>query len=84
MSGNMQVIENIINNGVADGSFKQVDTRMLMASIMGTITSVATMPSKITHGSTLDITIPKDKEILTDRLIAHLQDLVTTYLTPQK
>ena len=84
MTGNMQVIENIINNGVADGSFRQVDTRMLMASIMGTITSVATMPNKITQGSTLDINIPKDKEILTDRLIAHLQDLVTTYLTPKK
>jgi len=84
MSGNMQVIENIINNGVADGTFRPVDTRMLIATIIGTISSVATMPSKITQGSILDITIPKDKEILTDRLIEHLKDLVTTYLTPQK
>jgi AcrR family transcriptional regulator len=84
MSGNMQLIENIINNGVADGTFRPVDTRMLIATIIGTISSVATMPSKITEGSILDITIPKDKEILTDRLIEHLKDLVTTYLTPQK
>lgn len=84
MSGNMQVIENIINNGVADETFRPVDTRMLIATIIGTISSVATMPSKITEGSILDITIPKDKEILTDRLIEHLKDLVTTYLTPQK
>ncbi|KIO76017.1 transcriptional regulator [Pedobacter lusitanus] len=84
MSGNMQVIETIINSGIADGTFKSIDTRMLIATIMGTISSVATMPSKITQGSILDITIPKDKEILTDRLIAHLKDLVTTYLTPQK
>jgi AcrR family transcriptional regulator len=84
MTENMQVIETIINNGIADGTFKPIDTRMLIATIMGTISSVATMPTKITQGSILDITIPKDKEILTDRLIAHLKDLVTTYLTPQK
>lgn len=84
MTENMQVIETIIHNGIADGTFKPIDTRMLIATIMGTISSVATMPTKITQGSILDITIPKDKEILTDRLIAHLKDLVTTYLTPQK
>ena len=84
MSGNMQLIETIILDGIASGAFKPVDTRMLIATIMGTISSVATMPSKITEGSVLDITIPKDKEILTDRLITHLKDLVTTYLTSQK
>ncbi|MBB6499521.1 TetR/AcrR family transcriptional regulator [Pedobacter cryoconitis] len=84
MSGNMQLIETIILDGIASGAFKPVDIRMLIATIMGTISSVATMPSKITEGSILDITIPKDKEILTDRLITHLKDLVTTYLTPQK
>jgi len=57
---------------------------MLIASIMGTITNVATMPSKITRGSVLDITIPEDREVLTQRLILHLKDLVTTYITPQK
>lgn len=84
MSGNLNVIEKIINEGIAAGSFRAIDVRMLIASIMGTITNVATTPSKITRGSTLDITIPKDREILTHRLIIHLQDLVKTYLTPQK
>ena len=84
MSGNLQVIEKIIHEGIAKGMFRPVDVRMLIATIMGTITSVATMPSKITEGSVLDITIPKDREILTQRLITHLEDLVTTYLTPQK
>jgi len=81
---NLIVIEKIINEGIAAGTFRTIDVRMLIATIMGTITSVATTPSKVTEGSLLDITIPKDREILTKRLIVHLKDLVTTYLTPQK
>ncbi|CAM4188223.1 transcriptional regulator, TetR family [Pedobacter westerhofensis] len=84
MTGNLMVIERIIHQGIADGSFRPIDIRMLMASLMGTITYVATMPSKITDGSVLDITIPKDREILTERLITHLKDLVITYLTPKQ
>jgi AcrR family transcriptional regulator len=84
MSGNLNVIEKIIHEGIAGGSFKPIDVRMLIATIMGTITNVATMPSKITEGSILDITIPKDREILTQRLIIHLSDLVNTYLTPKQ
>jgi AcrR family transcriptional regulator len=84
ISANLIVIEKIINEGIAAGTFRSVDVRMLIATIMGTITSVATTPSKVTEGSLLDITIPKDREILTKRLIVHLKDLVTTYLTPQK
>jgi len=84
MTGNLRVIEKIIQDGIAEGSFRQVDIRMLMGSLMGTITYVATMPSKITEGSVLDINIPKDREILTERLITHLKDLVITYLTPKK
>jgi len=84
MSGNMCAIEMIIEDGIASGEFRTVDIRMLIATIMGTITSVATTPSKITRGSVLDIAIPKDREVLKQRLIAHLKDLVTTHLTPQK
>ena len=84
ISANLIVIEKIINEGIAAGTFRSIDVRMLIATIMGTITSVATTPSKVTEGSLLDITIPKDREILTKRLIVHLKDLVTTYLTPQK
>jgi AcrR family transcriptional regulator len=84
ISENLKVIEKIINEGITDRTFRTVDVRMLIATIMGTITSVATTPSKVTEGSLLDITIPKDREILTERLIIHLKDLVNTHLTPQK
>lgn len=84
MSGNLMIIERIINEGIEQGEFRPVDIRMVIASIMGTITNVATAPSKVTEGSKLDIKIPADREILTERLITHLKDLTTTYLTPQK
>jgi AcrR family transcriptional regulator len=84
MAKNLQVIENLINEGISDGIFRKVDVRMFIATIMGTISSVAISPSKVTAGSTLDINIPADREILTKRLIFHLKDLITTYLTPQK
>jgi AcrR family transcriptional regulator len=84
MCGNLRVIEKIIHDGVTEGSFRSVDIRMLIATIMGTITNVAITPSKVTEGSVLDITIPTDREILTQRLITHLKDLVNTYLTPKK
>jgi AcrR family transcriptional regulator len=84
MTGNLMVIEKIIRDGIADGSFRQVDIRMLMASMMGTITYVATVPSKITEGSALDINNAKDCETITLRLITHLKDLVITYLTPKQ
>ncbi|MCD0487337.1 TetR/AcrR family transcriptional regulator [Pedobacter sp. MC2016-14] len=84
MFSNLQLIENIVNEGIASGSFRKVDVRMLIATIMGTISSVAISPSKITSGSKLDINIPEDREILTTRLLLHLDDLIKTYLTPQK
>ena len=84
MTSNLQVIENIINDGIGNGSFRQVDVRMFIATIMGTISSVAISPSKITTGSKLDINIPEDREILTERLLIHLKDLIKTYLTPRK
>jgi AcrR family transcriptional regulator len=84
MSENLNAIECLINEGIAEGSFRKVDVRMVIASIMGTITNVATAPSKITAGSNLDIQIPADREILTERLITYLKDLIRTYITPQK
>ncbi len=84
MAQNLQVIENIVNDGIADGSFRQIDVRMFIATIMGTTNSLAISPSKITAGSKLDINIPEDREILTQRLLIHLKDIIKTYLTPQK
>lgn len=81
---NIKVLEDIINEGNDNGSFRLVDNRMLIASIMGTISNVAITPTKVTHGTNLDMNIPEDKEILTQRLIVHLKDMVCTYLTPRK
>lgn len=83
MSGNLMIIERIINEGIAQGKFRPVDVRMVIASIMGTITNVVTSPSKVTAGSRLDIKISADREIITERLITHLKDLTSTYLTPK-
>ncbi|WP_316834050.1 TetR/AcrR family transcriptional regulator [Pedobacter nutrimenti] len=84
MAINLNMIEGIINEGINNGSFKKIDVRMLIATITGTISNVAVFPSKITAGSKLDINIPEDRKILTERLIVYLNDLITTYLTPQK
>ena len=84
MAENMLMIERIINDGIADGSFKAVDVRMLIATIMGTISNVAISPAKITYGTTLDINKKSDRKVITERLIAHLKDLITSYLTPQQ
>lgn len=84
MSGNLMAIENILNEGIADGTFRPVDNRMLISTIMGTISNVATVPCKIHEFPELDINLSHDREILTQRLIRHLENLVSTYLTPQK
>lgn len=83
MAENLLVIETIINNGITDGSFRQIDVRMLIATIMGTISNVAISPSKVTYGTTLDINNEEDREVITLRLIDHLKDLIITYLTPK-
>ena len=83
MAENQLVIETIVNDGIADGSFRQIDVRMLIVTLMGTISKVAISPAKITSGTGLDINNPKDRKAITDRLIAHLNDLITIYLTPK-
>jgi len=84
MLENMLVIERIITDGIADGSFRKVDVRMLIATLMGTISNVAISPAKITSGTGLDINNTKDRKVITERLIIHLKDLITVYLTPKK
>lgn len=83
IASNLIVIEQIITDGIEDGSFRPVDVRMLIATLMGTISHVAISPSKITYGTSLDINNPEDRDLITVRLIAHLKDLLTMYLTPQ-
>jgi len=83
MAANLLIIEQIINAGITEGSFRPVDVRMLIATIMGTVSNVAISPSKITYGTILDINNEDDKKLITKRLIAHLKDLIMTYLTPK-
>lgn len=78
MASNRMVIERIIENGIAEGSFRNVDIRMCIATIMGTITLIANSPSKVEDN--VDINDEKQKEILKKRLVAHLQDFIITYL----
>ena len=82
MAANRLVIEQIIEKGIADGSFRKVDVRMSIASIMGTISLIANQPSKVEDH--LDVNDDKQKEILRKRLVAHLQDLIITHLSPTK
>lgn len=84
MASNRLVIEKIIENGIADGTFRQIDVRMTIASIMGTITLTATSPTKVIDDKNFNINDEKQREVLKKRLIAHLQDLVITHLTPKK
>jgi len=84
MAGNQLVIEQIINDGIAEGNIRQVDVRMTILTLVGTISKVAISPSKITSGTRLDINDPKDRKAITERLTTHLKDFITVYLTPRK
>jgi AcrR family transcriptional regulator len=81
MSCNREVIESIIEKGIADGLFRQVDIRMSIATIMGTINLIATTPGKVNDSQDFDFEDPKQREALRLRLTAHLQDMLITHLT---
>lgn len=83
MSQNLTVIESIINKGIEEGSFRKVDVRMSIATIMGTISMVATSPHKVVADPNFDINDDTEREELQQRLIVHLQDLILTHLTIQ-
>jgi AcrR family transcriptional regulator len=84
MSHNMQLIDRIITGGIEDGTFNNVDVRMVIATIMGTITNIVIAPQKVISCSSFDLNDPKDKKMIKERAIAHLQDLTTVYLTTKK
>jgi len=83
MACNRLVIEEIIESGIAEGTFRPVDIRMSIASLMGTITVIAASPSKVIDIENFDITDEKQSEPLRKRLVAHLQDLIITHLAPK-
>jgi len=78
MTRNRTVIENIIENGIADGSFRKVDVRMSIATIMGTISLLANQPTKVEDN--IDMNNDKEREVLRKRMVAHLQDFIITHL----
>jgi len=84
MSQNMVLIDRIVMDGIEDGSFNKVDVRMVIATIMGTITHIVISPNKVMPCANFDLNNPKDKKIIKERVIAHLQDLTTVYLTSKK
>lgn len=84
MGQNLLVIEDIIKEGIACGDFREVDIRMTIVSVMGTISMVTTSPSKIAPDTNYDLNDEKDREVIKTRLIAHLQDMILTHLTPKQ
>ena len=84
MAQNLNVIESIINSGIKDGHFRQVDVRMIIVSIMGTISMVATSPNKVIPDADFDIKNDEQRAILEERLVAHLKDLIINHLTIPK
>ncbi|KQN34463.1 transcriptional regulator [Pedobacter sp. Leaf41] len=84
MSRNMSLLDRIIIDGIEDGSFGNVDVRMIIATIMGTLTNVVIAPHKISKDKAIDLSNPKENKIIKERVIAHLQNLVTVYLTSKK
>jgi AcrR family transcriptional regulator len=84
MGQNLIVIEDIIKEGIEAGDFRQVDIRMTIVSMMGTISMVTTSPNKIAPDSTYDLNNEKDRKVITERLITHLTDMILTHLTPKK
>ncbi|NTE05271.1 TetR/AcrR family transcriptional regulator [Agrobacterium tumefaciens] len=84
MSLNMQLFEKILTDGQEDGSFREADNRMVIATIMGTLTNIVIAPTKVIPDSDFDLNNPKDKKLIKDRAVAHLKDLLTVYLTTKK
>lgn len=77
---NMEIIERILVQGMEKGDFNRADVRMVIATIMGTITNVVTTPAKMLMSSSFDIDNPKDKGVIRERLVNHLQSLTTILL----
>lgn len=84
MEQNRLVIENIINEGINNGDFREVDVRMTILSIMGTFSAAATSPNKIDPNGNYNLSNKKDREMIKNRLVNHLKDMILTHLTPKK
>lgn len=83
MGQNLIVIEDIIKEGITCGDFRAVDIRMTIVSVMGTISMVTLSPNKLAPDNSYDLENEKDRAVIEKRLIAHLQDMIITHLTPK-
>lgn len=81
MEQNFLIIENIVIEGINSKNFRKVDVRMLISTIIGTISNVAISPGKPSSDSFLEIENQKEKKQIKERLINHLKDLTKAYLT---
>ncbi len=84
MAQNLAVIDSIINSGIDEGSFRKVDVRLCIASIMGSISMIVSSPNKVVSDQGFNINIDSQRENLKERTINHLQDLMLSYLTIYK
>lgn len=82
MMSNLLVIEKIIEQGIIEKQFRPVDIRMLIATMMGTISNVAVSPGKVMNNPDFDMNIKAEREKLKLRVVVHLQSLLMTYLAP--
>lgn len=79
MRNNLIAIEEIIEDGIQEGSFRKVDIRLTISTITGTISYTALSASKII-GKEIDLNKKIERDELVARLIIHLKDLVTAHL----
>jgi len=81
LSPNAAAIKSIIDAGIKKGTFKKVDSPLLMASVFGTFNQV--LLSKKMCNKLLDKNpdyVPYEDPKFKKRLIDHLKDLLRTYL----
>ncbi len=84
VSKNKLYIEQILIEGIEKKHFREVDVKLTLASIMGTVTNVVLAPFRDANGVVINLDDPKEKAALRARLINHLKDLTIVYLKPSK
>lgn len=84
LARNRGIIGQIIESGIEKGIFRQVDVRLCIATIFGTISQVVTSPAKISDEPDFDMENPAHREPLKNRVIAHLQKMIVAQISINK
>ncbi|MEO8794687.1 MAG: TetR/AcrR family transcriptional regulator [Daejeonella sp.] len=82
MMRNVNEVKRIIEEGVNNGTFREVDIEMTVASIMGTkhfVVNSTLLSSKLMNKDLSDASIIKSE--MKPRVIAHLKELLKSHLT---